>query len=81
MILTVHKIHEPAINAYGKTYIRVTFLSDDGIWFKTDLVRGFKNFKNWKLVLKAGINTRLDDLVIRRMGEVDGDSKPKIISA
>lgn len=75
MIGIVTKIHEKKVSRNGNDYIRVEFDLDNGQWAKTDLCPDFRNYKNWLPVLVNGVGTKVYDLEMRRINEVNADSK------
>lgn len=79
MIATITKIDEPKESRSGKySFRRVHFeaFDEEGNkeWYKTDLCDTFRNYANWKSLLKIG-NT-LSNLELKDKTTVDADSKP-----
>ena len=68
------KIHPLKSSRTEKSFIRVEFLLDNGEWAKTDLVPSYRNYARWKPFM--GIDVFVDNLKLRRKGEVDADSYP-----
>jgi len=48
------------------------------VWTKTDIVESFRNARNWREVLAAGIGTAISGLTLRRGVEINADSHPVI---
>ena len=70
------KIHRLKSSKTEASFIRVEFKMEDGSWAKTDIVPVYRNYKRWKPLLAKGVGTQLDNLKLRREGEVDADSYP-----
>ena len=75
----VLKIHPAKKGRNGNIFIRIEFLTNDSKWLKTDICPNFRNYKNWVPVLKAGVDTVLSGLFLKRPDEVDADSSFRII--
>lgn len=76
----VTKIHTPKMSRYGNTvYTRIEFILEDNDWAKTDVCHSFRNYPRWVPVLESGVGTRLSNLILRKKGEINTDSYPKIL--
>lgn len=76
---TITKIHEMKHSRNGNLFFRVEFKLDNGDWAKSDICPDFRNYQRWADLLKVGM--ALDDLDLRRPGEVNADSYPRAILA
>ena len=84
MIGKITKIHEPQQTPGGHYFFqRINFkmIRDDGstYWAKTDLCPSFRNWKNWKDLLKIG-NT-LGGLEMKNSTTIDADCPVRFISS
>jgi hypothetical protein len=70
---TITNIDYPKEGTQGR-FIRVYFSTETGGWAKTDLVRGFRNFKFWEPHLEIG--AVLDNLQWKALDTIDADSRP-----
>lgn len=70
------KIHPPKQSRFENVYIRIEFLLENGEWAKSDIVTSYRNYKNWKPFIAIGEGSFLDNVKLRRKGEVDADSRP-----
>jgi len=75
MIATIIKILGETASHTESSYIRVEFQDEGKKWYKTDLVRGYRNFKNWEKLLKVG--NMLSGLILKDKMTVDADSPVK----
>lgn len=75
---TVIKVHPTKYSRTEGAFIRLEFMMEDGEWAKTDIVTKYRNYSRWQPIIKAGAETALDGLLLRKKGEVDGDSYPRI---
>lgn len=75
---TVIKIHPIKYSRTEGAFTRIEFKLEDGSWAKTDIVSKYRNYSRWQPIIKAGAETALDGLMLRKQGEVDGDSYPRI---
>lgn len=79
MILEVLKKHNKT-SFHGGSYTRITFKNEKGEWYRTDLVPTYRNYSQWKEVLKLGKGDmiRISDEAIK--GElVDADYEPAVV--
>jgi len=51
----------------------------NGSYARTNLVPTFRNFKNWKEIIKYGKGTIVDNIELKGDILIDADSKPRII--
>jgi len=75
---TISKIDPIKYSRRGGSYIRIHFRLDGGVWAKTDIVPGFRNYARWEGLMKVGLD--LDGLILKRPGEIDADSYPEKFS-
>ena len=55
-------------------YCRIHFKMEDGSWAKTDIVKGYRNEKNWIGMCHEGYT--IDGLKLKSKNTVDADSRP-----
>lgn len=72
MMVELIKLLPPQESRNGGTFIRVEFKSQDGKFYKMDLVLGFRNFQRWKKWLKVG--NRFGNVFLRDKETIDADS-------
>ncbi len=76
----ITKIHEfkrargRGIQSFASKYIRVTFKMEDGSWAKTDLCPEYRNFYNWRKILRSGEGTVVQGMQYRTGKEINADS-------
>jgi len=69
--------------SHARKYIRLTFKMDDGSWAKTDICPEYRNYRVWKRIIRAGVDTVLIGLEYtqgRKLSkvEIDADSPAMI---
>lgn len=67
-------------------YFRCTFQLEDGSFAMTDLVRTFRNFAWWDPVMKSGVGTVIDGVILKETApgkpkKINADSQVRIIQA
>ena len=77
MVGQITKIDPVKRSRNGGQFIRIYFRLSDGQWAKTDLVISYRNYNRWKYLIKVGVD--LEGLILKRPGEVDADSFPRVI--
>ena len=78
----IRKIHPIKQSRNGGSYTRIDLILSTGEWAKTDIVKGYRNETYWKDILKdpvASIGKTLSGLRLRSDGEVNADSRFKVI--
>ena len=84
MTCEVTKIDPLKASGYEAAYYRIYFKRiPDGDWLQTDVVPIYRNFKNWKPVLEAGVGTVVSGLVLKSPNQktkIDADSPVHIVS-
>jgi len=78
MILEIIKILPLKMSRTEGVYFRVEFKGDNGRWYKTDIVPGYRNFKRWERVLKVG--NRVFNLQLKDSMTVDADSQVMLLT-
>lgn len=75
---TISSVDEVKTGTGGQPYQRVYMSGSDGKFYITDVVRTFRNYKNWKDVMVPGLV--LGNVRRRGEGRIDADSKPIIVN-
>jgi len=79
-VMDVKPARGAGVKHYARKFIRVTFKLEDGSWAKTDVCPEFRNYRYWKPILRAGVDTVLVGLNYRdkSKSEINADSVAKI---
>ena len=79
-IMDVRPARGRGLATYARKFIRVTFKMDDGKWAKTDVCPEYRNYRTWKPIIRAGVDTVLVGLEFRNKSksEINADSPAKI---
>jgi len=72
------KVHPTKQGTMG-FYQRLEFKDQNGKWYKTDTVIGFRNYARWRKVLRLGIGTHITNYIIKDELTIDADSPIKIV--
>ena len=64
-VMDVRPARGRGVKGHARKYIRLTFKLDDGSWAKTDVCPEFRNYRTWKPILRAGVDTVLVGLKYR----------------
>lgn len=59
-------------------YIRVEFKGENGSWYKTDLVPGYRNYIKWAKVLKVG--NRVFNVELKDSQTINADSQVMLLT-
>jgi hypothetical protein len=73
----IRKIQNKVSPVNDCQYHRIHLKGNDGQHYMTDIVPGFRNYKQWKPLLKVG--NVLAGLEILSPGKIDADSKVKLV--
>lgn len=72
---TISRIDPLKYSRNGGSYIRIHFRLDGGVWAKTDIVPGYRNYERWKDLMVIGLD--IDGLELKTKGEINADSYPE----
>lgn len=78
MFMEIIKILQTKQSRNGNAYLRVEFLDEAGKFWKTDLCPDYRNWRQWKNLLKVG--NHLGNLRKKDENTIDADSMPILIS-
>ena len=79
-IMDVRPARNRGLQTYARKFIRVTFKMDDGKWAKTDVCPEYRNYRTWRPIIRAGVDTVLVGLRYkeRSTSMINADSPAKI---
>ena len=81
-IMDVKPARGRGLATYARKFIRITFKLEDGTWAKTDVCPEYRNYRLWKPIIRAGVETVLVGLKFRNQSkkEINADSIVKMDS-
>ena len=79
MLAQLTKIHEAQLSRNGNvSFTRIDLKLADGSFAQTDLVKSYRNYARWRPIIKAGVGTWIDGVLLISPNKVNADSKVMI---
>lgn len=80
MKATVTSIKERQPSRYGGYCTLITFKGDDGKSYSSWLATHCRNYSRWEPVIRSGVGSVVEHLLIKKDNLIDADSFPCVVS-